>query len=96
MFDLNDADAGNGENNETGRRSRKRCLSSTFEPVNKIGLIENENGKAPKKTKCDRTVFICSEESSYYNLPQFMFYLMTTKIFFQNADKVGYSDKMQN
>jgi len=90
-----DAESGdnNGENDETGRRrSRKRHLS-TFNPDgNKIGLIENEI--PPKKRKCDRTVFITSEENSYSSLPQFIFYLMATKIFYQNADKSSNDPKL--
>merc|ERR1711973_294884 len=93
MFKFDDAEAGDGENNETDRRSRKRHLSSTFNPDgNKIGLIENE--RATKKGKCDRTVFIPSEEQSYFNLPQFIFYLMATKIFYQNADKTSNDPKL--
>jgi len=90
-----DAESGdnNGENNKTDRRqSRKRHLS-TFNPDgNKIGLIENEI--PPKKRKCDRTVFITSEENSYSSLPQFIFYLMATKIFYQNADKTSNDPKL--
>ena len=93
MFDHDDAESGDGENNETDRRSRKRHLSSTFNPDgNKVGLIENE--RATKKRKCDRTVFIPSEEQSYLCLPQFIFYLMATKIFYQNADKSSNDPKL--
>jgi len=90
-----DAESGdnNGENNETDRRqSRKRHLSNFNPDGNKIGLIENEI--APKKRKCDRTVFITSEENSYSSLPQFIFYLMATKIFYQNADKSSNDPKL--
>merc|ERR1711973_960801 len=80
MFKFDDAEAGDGENNETDRRSRKRHFSSTFKPDgNKIGLIEKEI--PPKRRKCNRTVFITSEEHSYISLPQFIFYLMATKFF---------------
>merc|ERR1712029_85657 len=93
MGEFDDAEAGDGENNETDRRSRKRHFSSTFNPDgNKIGLIENEI--PPKKRKCDRTVFITSEENSYSSLPQFIFYLMATKIFYQNADKSSNDPKL--
>jgi len=93
MFEFDDAEAGDGEKNETDRRSRKRHFSSTFKPDgNKIGLIENEI--PPKRRKCNRTVFITSEEHSYISLPQFIFYLMATKFFYQNADKSSNDPKL--
>jgi len=88
-----DTEDGNGENNETGRRSLKRSFSSTFKPdVTTIGVKENET--SAKKRNCKRTVFIPSEEHSKSNLPQFIFYLMATKIFYQNANKSSNDPKL--
>jgi len=92
MYDLDES--GDGENNEPGRRGLKRSFSSTFKPdVTTIGL-KKENETPAKKRKCKRTVFVSSEEQSYFNLPQFIFYLMATKIFYQNANKTSNDPKL--
>ena len=42
--------------------------------------------------KCERSVFICSEEQSYMNNKDFMQYLLTIKTFHQNIDKSSNND----